>query len=582
MTDKRNDHGRRDDAPDKTVDADDLDPSPDTEPDLPAGPIETEEDTSVRESLSDFGATLSTLVRSYAATMHTLVRDHALPWLGDQARNARSLPKRAKRRVILFAVGPSNTIGTRVGAIVMLVATAALAGAGFLAVASGVDAGGDSSWFMEQLVGAATSVWSYALVLLLLFAVIRVTQRSRAATKAASRTGFSEQTCHRLASEAQTADGASTVVVSPADSVDTACDRILSAFETPYSALDINWGIRTSSTTISSRPPRRAQRRPRKPTLWSTTVRTWTRANTRPPQSSRTGEHAQRSRPVLVVRRPGRRDRARRAHPRAVLGRNLGVRPHLCRRARRRVCVVRRRALLAPPPREVRSVDPPAGELRRHCRPRQEGRHRRRDVLLRLGRRDRVRRLQRASPRVDALGGGPRPYRRRAHPADDPAKFARNLTQYLPNLEGYEEAVEKAEIRDRLIQEVAESPSARLPKNRLADRVIRRDKERIGGIGYDPRLVAEAYGAVVPYALVEEHVDVETPTEGTKSMSVVRLRTEHVTPEAIATDAQFSSLYQPDYSPDFDLPAVDLHAPRRRCPTERRAGADRGFSHSYP
>jgi len=107
--------------------------------------------------------------------MHTLVRDHALPWLGDQARNARSLPKRAKRRVILFAVGPSNTIGTRVGAIVMLVATAVLAGAGFLAVASGVDAGGDSSWFMEQLVGAATSVWSYALVLLLLFAVIRVT-----------------------------------------------------------------------------------------------------------------------------------------------------------------------------------------------------------------------------------------------------------------------------------------------------------------------------------------------------------------------------------------------------------------------
>jgi len=266
--------------PDETVDADDLDPSPDTEPDLPAGPIETEEDTSVRESLSDFGATLSTLVRSYAATMHTLVRDHALPWLGDQARNARSLPKRAKRRVILFAVGPSNTIGTRVGAIVMLVATAAaLAGAGFLAVASGVDAGGDSSWFMEQLVGAATSVWSYALVLLLLFAVIRVTQRSRAATKAASRTGFSEQTCHRLASEAQTADGASTVVVSPADSVDTACDRILGLRDAVQRARH-QLGIRTSSTTISSRPPRRAQRRPRKPTLWSTTVRTWTRANT--------------------------------------------------------------------------------------------------------------------------------------------------------------------------------------------------------------------------------------------------------------------------------------------------------------
>jgi len=109
---------------------------------------------------------------------------------------------------------------------------------------------------------------------------------------------------------------------------------------------------------------------------------------------------------------------------------------------------------------------------------------------------------------------------------------------------------------------VAESPSNRLPKNRLADRVIRRDKDRIGGVGYDPRLVAEAYDAVVPYALVEEHVDVETPTEGTKSMSVVRLRpSTSRPPEAIATDAQFSSLYQPDYSPDFGLPAVDLHAP---------------------
>jgi len=57
-----------------------------------------------------------------------------------------------------------RTRSGRASVIVMLVATAALAGAGFLAVASGVDAGGDSSWFMEQLVGAATSVWSYALV----------------------------------------------------------------------------------------------------------------------------------------------------------------------------------------------------------------------------------------------------------------------------------------------------------------------------------------------------------------------------------------------------------------------------------
>jgi hypothetical protein len=33
------------------------------------------------------------------------------------------------------------------------------------------------------------------------------------------------------------------------------------------------------------------------------------------------------------------------------------------------------------------------------------------------------------------------------------------------------------------------------------------------------------------FQYVEQDVDVETPTDGTKSMSVVRLRTEHVTPE---------------------------------------------------
>jgi len=560
MTDKRDDHGRRDDALDKTVDADDLDPSPDTEPDLPAGPIETEEDTSVRESLSDFGTTLSTLVWSYAATMHTLVRDHALPWLGDQARNARSLPKRAKRRVILFAVGPSNTIGTRVGAIVMLVATAVLAGAGFLAVASGVDAGGDSSWFMEQLVGAATSVWSYALVLLLLFAVIRVTQRSRAATKAASRTGFSEQTCHRLASEAQTADGASTVVVSPADSVDTACDRILRPSRRRTA--------RSTSTGGHARPRRRYRHGRRG-------ERRGGRGNRpcgRRPCERGPSEHAHLSRLELASTLNGRDLFWSFAVPAGVTalaalilvqfwaaiwvyglilaaslvaGSAWYVGAHYWRR---------RRAKSVRSTRQQASYDDIAVLVKKADTD---------DVTCYYGwvggtvyaDYNELRLAWTLSEVAHAhIEGEP-------IPPTIQQKFARNLQQYLPNLEGYEEAVEKAEIRDRLIQEVAESPSNRLPKNRLADRVIRRDKDRIGGVGYDPRLVAEAYDAVVPYALVEEHVDVETPTEGTKSMSVVRLRTEHVTPEAIATDAQFSSLYQPDYSPDFGLPAVDLHAP---------------------
>jgi len=190
-----------------------------------------------------------------------------------------SLSKRAKRRVILFAVGPSNTIGTRVGAIVMLVATAVLAGAGFLAVASGVDAGG-----VVVVHGAARRRGNERLELRARLAVaVRghcVTQRSRAATKAASRTGFSEQTCHRLASEAQTADGASTVVVSPADSVDTACDRILRPSRRRTARARHQLGdthvLDDDIVTAAEESAEAAE----ETDLWSTTVRTWTRAST--------------------------------------------------------------------------------------------------------------------------------------------------------------------------------------------------------------------------------------------------------------------------------------------------------------
>jgi len=160
----------------------------------------------------------------------------------------------------------------------MLVATAVLAGAGFLAVASGVDAGGGSSWFMEKLVGAATSVWSYALVLLLLFAVIRVTQRSRAAT-AQPREPDSPNRRHRLASEAQTADGASTVVVSPADKrrhrvrPDSRPSRRRTARSTSTGDTHV---LDDDIVTAAEESAEAAE----KLTLWSTTVRTWTRAST--------------------------------------------------------------------------------------------------------------------------------------------------------------------------------------------------------------------------------------------------------------------------------------------------------------
>lgn len=97
-----------------------------------------------------------------------------------------------------------------------------------------------------------------------------------------------------------------------------------------------------------------------------------------------------------------------------------------------------------------------------------------------------------------------------------------------------------------------------LPKSQLLDRLIERDRQRIGGIGYDPRLVADRYERNVLELFIEVPVEIDTPTRGTQEMTAIKLRTDDAHPEVIETRAQFSTVYQPDYEPDFELPEVEM------------------------
>ena len=512
------------------------------------------------EYTREYGGHASATARAYTAAAAEWTRETGLPWCRHQLRNVRTLPGRAKERAILTILGPSDTIGTRIGSLLMFVALAVLAAAGLFALDAGLDTTADSSWFMAQVIGTATSVWTYAALLLLLFVVVRSTEKKRKARRAASKTGFTVTTVSRLAAEASTADGTSTVVVSPADTVGDAADRIVSAFETPYSGLGIDWSdhhtldeniVDAASTSADATEEdalvlhERANADPEEharltrleiaSTLNFTDV-LWSFAVPAIATAIAALVLVQFWAPLWMYALIGAGS--------VVVGAGWYVGSHSLRR--RRV-------------RSVRQPDHAAsysdiGVLVKKVETE--------DVTAYYGWVDGqvyadYNELRLAWTLAEVahacIEGEPKP-------PTIQQKFARNLRQYLPNLEGYEEAIERPEVTDRIIQTVAETESGRMPKNRLADRVIRTDQQRIGGIGYDPRIVADAYDAITPYALVETVAEVDTPTEGTKEMTVVRLRNDTTNREAIETDAQFSAVYQPDYEPDFDLPDVSMRA----------------------
>jgi len=90
--------------------------------------------------------------------------------------------------------------------------------------------------------------------------------------------------------------------------------------------------------------------------------------------------------------------------------------------------------------------------------------------------------------------------------------------------------------------------------------VIRRDKQHVGGVGYDPRLIGDAYAELNPTTLVEDTVKVESSTGDLKPLSIVRLRTKPLPRKVAHMEADFSVDYQPDFEPDFSLPDIDSTA----------------------
>jgi hypothetical protein len=480
--------------------------------------------------------------------------DWLLTKLLEGAMWLRSLPGRIK----LWILGPADTIGTRIGTVIMFLGAAVLAGGAYTAMNRGLEATGDSSWFMERIIGVFTSLWTYAAIALLFVAVLQLARRRRAAQKAAGKTGFSVKTCLRLAAEARTADGChSTVIVSPADTVPSAAQRILDAFELPDSYLEGAEDRHTIDEDVVEAAEESAE------AAEVTDLVVHERANASP------SEHARLTRlevesaldfkdlfwnfvmPALTVMISAlilvKFWVSAWVYGLIFLGGVIaGSAWYMFDHWRRRRHARTLRRQESTPTYDDIAVLPKRVETD--------------DVTAYIGwcagtvyaDYNAIRLAWTLSEVAHAHVEG------EEIPPTIQEKFARNIAQYVPNLEGYEEAIEKSEIVDALVEEVARSESKMVPKNKLAERVIQRDKERVGGIGYDPRLVSMCYKAIVPYALVEEKVEVRTPTEGTKTMTAVRLRTNGVPPEVARTEAQFSVNYQPDFDPDFSLPEVDV------------------------
>ena len=109
---------------------------------------------------------------------------------------------------------------------------------------------------------------------------------------------------------------------------------------------------------------------------------------------------------------------------------------------------------------------------------------------------------------------------------------------------------------DDLIREVADAtdPHGIVPKDELAERVISRGRDG----GHDPDLIAERYADLVPEVLAERAVLDEDTDGNERTITVVHLRTETVTPQLAQLRSQFSSRV-----------SGDLLAPRRRRRNDR-------------
>jgi hypothetical protein len=152
------------------------------------------------------------------------------------------------------------------------------------------------------------------------------------------------------------------------------------------------------------------------------------------------------------------------------------------------------------------------------------------------------------------------------HPA--PAieeRYAWAVKNYILSFNDVRDA-EKERIYDDLIDRVYDDADGILPKPQLAYDVVEHDRRyiwqglRFVGKGYDPRLVAECYAEIVPYALVEETVTVTDAGEE-RSVTAVRGRTQYLPKDMTQIRATFSQQFRSEnVNTRYDLPEVSPEA----------------------
>ena len=479
-----------------------------------------------------------------------------LPSFGS-IRPIRGLPGRIVNWVKLLLLGPSDTVGTRIGLIGAAFAGLVTLIGVFSTLGSGVETGSDSSWFVTTVLGVATSLWTYALLAVVLVAVFLYARRKRSAQRAAELTGFSVRSVRRLATEARTADGTSTIIASPSDTVHSSASRIITALESHHSVLDPNDRDVIDEDIVDA---------------------------------AETSAEAADETDLVVHDRANASVDERTRRKRLELASTLNLSdlfwsfglPTMATFVALLIAVRFWVAVWVYPAMMVVSVM--VGALwyvavhrRRRTRakdarqPETQPRHSDIAVLVKKV----------AVPETTIYMGwcGGTVYAdydelrlawtlsevAHAHIEGEPIpptlqqKFWRELTQYRPNLKGREE-LERGEIIDDLVRTVADTDVNMLPKNKLCDRVIRRDKQHVGGVGYDPRLIGDAYAELNPTTLVEDTVKVESSTGDLKPLSIVRLRTKPLPRKVAHMEADFSVDYQPDFEPDFSLPDIDSTA----------------------
>lgn len=159
---------------------------------------------------------------------------------------------------------------------------------------------------------------------------------------------------------------------------------------------------------------------------------------------------------------------------------------------------------------------------------------------------------------IDILEG------RRPRPAIE-ERYARLLTQYVPNLEKWTENREKPAIADRLVNVVSDAPEYILPQNVLIEQVVEHDRRRAlyglipVGLGHDVDLVRDVYRDLVErHALVEDPVTVETPDGEDVEVAAVSRGDQQLAPRVLKVRSKFSTWFQRYRDTRYDVEPVRL------------------------